>query len=60
MFVLSFALNSLKGNQLFLLSFLSNNDAALLRNSGLFRKTTENRTERELKLESVIYVKKAP
>ena len=59
-FALSCKLNSLKGNQYLLPLFLSNNDAVLLRNSGLFRKTTENRTERDLKLESVIYVNKAP
>ena len=39
---------------------MSNNDSMLFRNSSLFQQMTNNKTERELKLESVVYANKAP
>ena len=39
---------------------MSNNDNMLFGNASLFQQMTNNKTERELKLESVVYANKAP
>ena len=39
---------------------MRNNDGILLGNGSMFQQMTNNKTERELKLESVVYANKAP